>query len=76
VSPTPLLTQWQWLQIAGVVGAAWVLAVQMRKQVNGLGAKVREDERKRIKDLAVQLELHCEEPNAVRLLAQHLRDTV
>ena len=56
------------------LGAAWVLGKVLRRDVTGVARKVRENERKRVRGVAVLLELHAEEPDHVRRLARWLYD--
>ena len=65
---------WYLNQGAFWAGVAWVLARQFRKDLTGVANKTREAERKRLRQLAVTIELAADRPNDVRRLAKHLHD--
>lgn len=62
------------IQGAFWLGAASILWRQLRKDVTGVGNKTRELERKRIRGIAVLIELFADNPERVRRLAKHLHD--
>lgn len=72
------MIQWVWyaVYLAFLGGSAWTLDKRARKDATGIANKTRELERKRMKDLAIQFELHAEEPEHVRKLARHMYDTM
>jgi hypothetical protein len=63
------------LQLAFVAGVAYILFRLLQKDVNGLGIKAREQERKRIRELAMLIEIHANRPDIVRRLAKWLHDS-
>ena len=63
------------LQIAFVAGVAYMLFRRLQRDVNGLGGKARDLERKRIRAIAIEIEMAAAEPDKVRRLAQWLYES-
>lgn len=63
------------LKVGAALGFAYAVFRRMSKDVNGIGYKTRELERKRVRDLAVEIEINAENPAAVRRLAKWLYES-
>lgn len=68
---------WTWYALVGSI-LAWcgrVIWKRLQKDITGIGNKAREQERKRIQLIAVQIELHAEDAEHVKKLARYLYDS-
>lgn len=68
--------EWGLVEAAFGAGVLWVRDKIYRKDLTGIGGKTRVLEAKRVKDIAVQIEINADDADAVRVLARYLRDTV
>lgn len=70
------MANWTSYLIDGAFGAGGVMVVLrwLRKDVTGVANKVRELERKRIRHIAVEIEMAADNPDHVRRLAKLLHD--
>lgn len=68
---------WTWYAFAGSI-LAWcgsVIWKRLQKDITGIGNKAREQERKRIQLIAIQIELLAGDPEHVKKLARYLYDS-
>jgi hypothetical protein len=67
---------WRLVEIAFAAGVLWIRDKIYRKDLTGVAGKTRDLESKRLKALAVEIELHSADASAIKRLARHLHDTV
>jgi hypothetical protein len=63
-------------KLSALAGAGYVVFQRVRRDLTGIGNMAREQERKRLRAIAVQIELAAEHPDAVRRLAKWLYESV